>query len=152
MRNQFPKTRVLLSGAGGPAAIGVMKAIDEPDVEFHTGDMDANAVGLYLVPAERRVLLPPAGHPQFVDRVLDYCRRQQINVFWPTVDLELSAVAARRREFEKEGIKLVLPKDETLRACLDPRSPNGASLGVVEAHRESQRDRSASRSSAESRD
>ena len=51
--------RILVTGAGGPAAIAAMKSLRaEPSVELLAADMDPWAAGLYLVPPEARTLLP----------------------------------------------------------------------------------------------
>ena len=44
-------TRVLVTGAGGPAAIAAMRSLGaDPTVELIAADMDPWAAGLYLVP------------------------------------------------------------------------------------------------------
>ena len=46
--------RVMVTGAGGPAAVSVMKSLSEdPSVRLIAADMDPWAAGLYLVPSER---------------------------------------------------------------------------------------------------
>jgi hypothetical protein len=46
--------RVLLTGAGGAAAVSFIRALAGEPCVIHAGDMDPNAAGLYLVPANRR--------------------------------------------------------------------------------------------------
>ncbi len=57
------RTRVLVTGAGGPAAIGFLTLAERADVDFYAADTDPVASGLYLVPAERRVMLPRGDAP-----------------------------------------------------------------------------------------
>ena len=48
------RTRILVTGAGGPAAIAAMKSLRaDPTVELLAADMDPWAAGLYLVPPRR---------------------------------------------------------------------------------------------------
>ncbi|HEY2241428.1 MAG TPA: hypothetical protein VGI21_21680, partial [Streptosporangiaceae bacterium] len=65
------KLRILITGAGGPAAIAAMKSLRaEPSVELLAADMDPWASGLYLVPPECRTLVPAGAAPDFADTLL----------------------------------------------------------------------------------
>ena len=62
------RTRVLVTGAGGPAAIAAMKSLGaDPSVELIAADMDPWAAGLYLVPAAARTILPAGSAADFTD-------------------------------------------------------------------------------------
>ena len=111
-------TPTLITGAGGPAAIGFLRAQPSPE-PFYMADMDVHAAGLYLVPAERRLLVPPGHAPDFVDAVLRACALRGITWVVPTVDAELLPLARARARFEEAGIQLVLAPLEALETCLD---------------------------------
>src|SRR6187402_2363113 len=114
------QVRVLVTGAGGPSAVGIIRSLArQAQVAIHAGDIDPNAAGLYLVPAERRVLLPRGDDPGFADALLGWCRATGIDVVFPTVDQELLPVARTRREFAAAGIALVVAEEEALATCLD---------------------------------
>ncbi|MEM7091791.1 MAG: ATP-grasp domain-containing protein [Actinomycetota bacterium] len=112
--------RVLVTGAGGPAGVAVLRAL-ATEAQLFAVDMDACAVGLYLylVGPERRSLVPAGHDPQFVDRLLELCDRWEIDVVIPTVDAELEPLAVRRAEFEAAGVDMMLGPIEALRTCLD---------------------------------
>ena len=110
--------RALVTGSGGPAGIAVMKAI-AGDFNVYAADIDPFAAGLYLVPEGRRMILPRGDDPGFVDALLAYCRREEIDVLIPTVDSELLPVAMHRDTFSAEETELVLASEQTLRLCLD---------------------------------
>lgn len=113
------RTRVLVTGAGGPAAIGFLRLAERSDVEFLAADIDPVASGLYLVPAERRVLLPRGDAPGFAETVREVCRRLDVDVLVPTVDTELLPLARVRQELAAEGTVLIAAPEATLLACLD---------------------------------
>lgn len=113
------RKRVLLTGAGGAAAVSFIKAVGQEPVDLYAADMDPYAAGLYLVPASRRHILRAGADPEFVPRLLDYCRENRIDVLVPTVDLELLPIALARAEFERLGVRLLLASERTLRICLD---------------------------------
>lgn len=109
--------RVLVTGAGGPAGVAVIRSlVQRDDVEVFAGDMDGWASGLYLVPAERRRILSPGKSPTFVDELIAMCAADQIDVLFSTVDVELPPLARRRDEL---SAVLAAPSIDTLETCLD---------------------------------
>jgi len=110
---------VLLTGAGGAAAVSFIKAVREGGYTLHAADMDPYAAGLYLVPAQRRHRILPGANPEFVSHLLAICRRHAIDVLVPTVDVELLAVARAREAFESAGVRLLLASEATLAICVD---------------------------------
>jgi carbamoyl-phosphate synthase large subunit len=113
-------TRVLVTGAGGPAGIAVIRSLlKRADVEVFAADMDGWASGLYLVPESARRIVPPGKAPRFVDDVIALCAADGIDVLFSTVDVELPGLAERRAELAAVGTALAAPSHETLVTCLD---------------------------------
>jgi carbamoyl-phosphate synthase large subunit len=111
-------TRVLVTGAGGPAGVAVIRSLQKrADVELFAGDMDGWASGLYLVDAGHRRILQPGLAPDFVDSIAAMCADDRIDVLFSTVDVELPPLAARRTELG--GAVLAAPSLETLQVTLD---------------------------------
>jgi len=111
--------RVLVTGAGGPSGISIVRAMEGEPVTMLAADIDPYAAGLYLVGADRRFLLPRGDDPRFAADLLARCIREGVDVVVPTVDTELLPLARMREEFATEGIRLVLASEATLAACLD---------------------------------
>ena len=61
---------MLVTGTGGPAGVTVLQSL-EGHADLVSADIDPVAVGLYLVPADRRVLLPRGDDPRFVATLLE---------------------------------------------------------------------------------
>lgn len=113
-----PRMRVLVTGAGGPAAIAVMRSLSaDPSVHLIAADMDPWAAGLYLV--ADRTLIPAGAAPGFADAVLARCREMAVDAVIPTVDAELRPLALARPAFAAAGIGLMLAHDDALRVILD---------------------------------
>jgi carbamoyl-phosphate synthase large subunit len=114
-------TRVLVTGAGGPAAVSFMHAIQRGKERFQifAADADPHAPGLYLVPAAERHLVPLGKSPDFAEKLLGICRRNRIDVLVPTVDAELIPLAIAASSFASEGIQIMLASLNTLTQCLD---------------------------------
>jgi carbamoyl-phosphate synthase large subunit len=113
-----PRPRVLVTGAGGPAAVAAMLDLLGA-VDWIAADIDPHAVGLYLVPADRRVLVPRGDDPALVDRLLEECIRHRVDVLWPTVDTELLPVAAATDRFATAGVRVLAAPVPALETCLD---------------------------------
>ena len=110
-------TRVLVTGAGGPAGVAVIRSLlAREGVEVYAADMDGWASGLYLVPAGRRRIVPPGKSDEFVDSLIALCADDDIDVLFSTVDVELPPLARRRDEL---GAALAAPGLDTLETCLD---------------------------------
>lgn len=123
-------TRVLVTGAGGPAGVAVIRSLTaRGDVEVLAADMDGWASGLYLVPPERRRLVPPGARPDFVDVVRDLCAAEGVDVLIPTVDVEMPALARRREELG--GTVVASPSAATLDVAQDKLALARRCEGVV---------------------
>ena len=128
--------RVLVTGAGGPAAIAAMKSLAaDPSVELVAADMDPWAAGLYLVPSRARTLIPAGDAPDFTDVVLARCRALGVNVVLPTVDAELRPLARARAGFAAAGIDLLLAPAEALDVILDKLTLAQRCAGIVRVPR-----------------
>ena len=112
--------RVMITGAGGPAAVSVMKSLSaDASVSLIAADMDPWAAGLYLVPPEARTLVPAGTDPRYADATLARCAAMGVDVLIPTCDAELRPLGKARDEFRQAGIELLLAPDSALEVCLD---------------------------------
>ncbi|HUJ47937.1 MAG TPA: ATP-grasp domain-containing protein [Rhizomicrobium sp.] len=110
--------RILITGAGGAAAVSVWKSLSA-EHELHMADIDPLAAGLYLVPRDRRIIIPRGDTPELVPALYRICQEGGIEALLPTVDAELAPVAAARDEFQSIGVALPISPVECLRICRD---------------------------------
>ncbi len=130
--------RVLVTGAGGPAAIAAMRSLSaDPDIELFAADMDPWAAGLYLVPPGRRTIIPPGDADGFAESLLARCVQLGTDVLLPTVDAELEPVARAADAYADAGISLLLAPAPALGVILDKLLLARRCAGVVPrpAHR-----------------
>lgn len=111
--------RVLVTGVGGPAGQAVLRSLLRRGDDVWAADMDGWAAGLYLVPADRRLTVPPGRDTGFVDEVRDACAAAQVEVLVPTVDAELVPLARRRDELAAVGTALAAPAADVIALALD---------------------------------
>ena len=95
--------RILITGAGGAAAVSVWKSLGAGH-ELTMADMDPLAAGLYLVPPERRLIIPRGDSPKLVPTLFEACKARRIEALLPTVDAELAPVAAEHARFAAIGV------------------------------------------------
>lgn len=111
-------TRVLVTGAGGPAGVAVIRSLlRRPGTTVFAADMDGWASGLYLVPAAQRRLVPPGRDDGFAPALARLVADDALDLVISTVDAELVALADRREELAPAV--LAAPSAETLRVALD---------------------------------
>jgi carbamoyl-phosphate synthase large subunit len=128
--------RVLVTGAGGPAAIAAMKSLQaDPGVELLAADMDPWAAGLYLVPPEARTLIPAGADPDFTDTLLARCLALGVDVVLPTVDAELRPLARAREAYAAAGLALLLAPGTALEVTLDKLALVRHCAGIVRVPR-----------------
>jgi len=127
-----PRTTVLVTGVGGPAGVAVVRSLlARPDLDVVAADADRYASGLYLVPPDRRVLVPMAADPVFAEAVDAACQRFGVRVLIPTVDVELPILARSRERLAEGGVQLAAPTLTTLETCLDKLALARACAGVL---------------------
>lgn len=112
---------ILITGAGGAAAISVWKSLGQ-EHEIYMADMDPCAAGLYLVPPSQRMLIPHGNSLQFTAALLTACEKHHIELLIPTVDTELLPLAKHTVQFKKLGVKIPLSSVDALERCRDKYS------------------------------
>ncbi len=72
-----------------------------------------------LQEADESFLLPGASDPQFVEQLLDLCRRQQVRGVLSVNDLELPTLAAHRDVLAAAGVVPIVSTLEVIDICFD---------------------------------
>ncbi|MEZ4818452.1 MAG: ATP-grasp domain-containing protein [Bdellovibrionota bacterium] len=85
-------------------------------------DTDVYASGLYLVPKAQRVVLKKAEDGSHVVDIFEQCKKLQIDLLVPTMDIELLSICPLLHEFESIECKVLIAKKETLLLCEDKLS------------------------------
>lgn len=110
---------ILITGAGGPAAICAYKSLAKEYYKIHMGDMDPLSAGLYFVEEECRHMLLPASHEEYLKNLFNVCLENKIDVLIPTVDAELIKIAGWKEQFEVIGTKVLVNEARVLQICMN---------------------------------
>jgi carbamoyl-phosphate synthase large subunit len=104
--------RIAVSGVGGGVGQSVLKALQGTGYDTVALDGEALATGLYSASAAH--LIPYAGDPAFVGRVIEICRAENCRVFFPGLDAELPYLADAREAFRQAGIEPIVSSREVI--------------------------------------
>lgn len=80
-------------------------------------DNSPYAPAIYL--ADKQYLVPLINSPEYVDTLIDICKKEEINAVTTFIDPEIMLLAKNREKFEKIGVEVLAPYEETAKLCFD---------------------------------
>lgn len=113
--SQFRDITVLMSASSSPSMPGMIKCfknVKERNIRVVGVDMSDDPSAKFMVDAFYQV--PAASAPNYADIMLDICKKEKVDVYFPNVSAEVSAVVARKDEFEALGVKLSVSNMESV--------------------------------------
>ena len=110
---------ILLTCAGGPAAIGVIKSLKKSNYNttIVAVDSDNTAAGLYL--ADKKYVVPFSDDPKYWDVLLDIIKKENINLLIPTGDSDVYHFSQNKNILDQLGVTVYLSDFETIQICQD---------------------------------
>ena len=115
----IPGVRVLLIGAGSPSAAPFIKALEGQDISIWVAASDPYAAGLYLVPEDRRLIVPEGAIPRQIRTLIGICSEFDINIMVPFNEDLMIPIARAKEDFRSIGTQLLLAPLSGLKTCLD---------------------------------
>jgi len=80
-------------------------------------DNSKYAPALYL--ADKQYIVPRIDSENYIDIILDICKKENISAVTTFIDPEIEVLANNREKFEKIGVELLVPYLETAKLCFD---------------------------------
>lgn len=80
-------------------------------------DCSATAPALYS--ADSQIIMPSIRDENYVEHLIEVCKKNEINAVLSLIDPELSILSENRELFEKEGIKCIVSEPEAIEICFD---------------------------------
>lgn len=80
-------------------------------------EMDKLSAALYL--SDKYYIVPSATSGDYLDTVLDICKKERIKLLIPTTDIELDVFAPKTAAFAENGTRILISSPETIRTCSD---------------------------------
>lgn len=106
---------VLLSASGSPSMPGIIdcfKKNGERNIRVVGMDMADEPSAKYLVDAFYSV--PAASAPEYCDIVLDICKREHVDIYFPNISAEVTAVSKRKDDFLSVGTVISTSNQEAV--------------------------------------
>lgn len=92
------------------------KSLDA-DSKIIATDCSRYAPAMYL--ADKQYLVPKIDDPNYLNMLLDICRKEKINAVTTFIDPEIELLAKNREKFEALGVEVLAPYQETADLCFD---------------------------------
>jgi len=89
------------------------------DVEFLGADCQAASPALQL--CDHKFLVRPTDHRRYMADIREIVKTQRVDLLVPTVDLDLKALARRRKYFAEVGCRVLVSSPRVIEICQDKR-------------------------------
>lgn len=80
-------------------------------------DLSEYAPALYF--ADKQYIVPRIDDENYIDVILDICKKEQINAVTTFIDPEIEVLSRNRGKFESLGVEVLAPYEETASLCFD---------------------------------
>lgn len=107
---------VLSSACGAffmPGFFRCLKENHERNIRIVGCDLSDDAVTNRLF-VDKYYQVPRYTDSTYVDVLLDICKKEQVDVFFPHISMELPYILDRMQDFEKAGVKVAISDKDTL--------------------------------------
>src|SRR5687767_14677369 len=115
-RADYAVKRVLVTGAGGPAATNFIRSLRLAPEPFYVVGTDANAFHLALSQADANHVLPPVKDPSYIDELNHVIEREDVGFVHAQPDIEVYHLSRHR---EQVAARMLLPEHATIETCSD---------------------------------
>lgn len=80
-------------------------------------DMSPYAPAIYF--ADKQYLVPRIDDPEYIDTILDICKKEKIHAVTTFIDPEIEILALNRERFAELGVEVLAPYEETAKLCFN---------------------------------
>jgi carbamoyl-phosphate synthase large subunit len=114
------RVAVMVTGVGGGGhGEQILKALRMAETPYYIVGGDMNEFSMGLAHVDQPCLLPPAGAADYVDAVLDVCRRHEVRALFHGSEPELKVMSANRERIRQAGIFLPINPARVIDLCMD---------------------------------
>ena len=111
---------VVFTCCGGAGGWSLLRSLAQTGRYRLVGcDTEALVAALYQPELAGRYVVPSGHDPAYVDRVLEICKAETADVFWPGADEEVIACSAAAKCFAAAGVHLVASPHATVMTATD---------------------------------
>ncbi len=103
---------IAVTGVGGGVGQNIIKSLEYSDYNVVALDGDHLAVGLYM--SKTAYLIPYANKDNYIPKLLEICKNENISLLFPGVEPELMPLSLNRHLFDEIGTKVVVSRPEVI--------------------------------------
>lgn len=96
-----------------PGFFRCLKANKERNIRIIGVDLNDDKTGMELL-VDKYYQVPAYTDSEYVDRLLEICKRENVDIFFPHISMELPYIASRIDEFDKLGVKVSMSDSKVL--------------------------------------
>lgn len=110
--------RILVTGSGGAASYNFIESLRKnPNKEkFYIVGTDSNPYHLKLAKVNKKYIVPPPIHPEYIDYLNDIIKKEKIDFLHPQTDKEVKVIS---ENIQKIKTKTLLPRYRIIKICQD---------------------------------
>jgi carbamoyl-phosphate synthase large subunit len=110
---------VLIPGGGGPAAIGVIKALKLAGFTGKTVCVDSNSLSPGLHLADVGYVVPKQSDSSFWSVYSEIIEKESVDLIFPTSGFDIISIAEHKKELANKGVLAFLSEPDAISNCLD---------------------------------
>lgn len=115
-----PTVNILISGAGAGVGQSIIKSAKLSSIKKKIIAVDSNKLSAGLYVADAAYLVPLKNDPNFVNRLIEICQKEKVDLIFPGTDVELEVLASHKKVIEaKTSAKLVISNLASVRVADD---------------------------------
>lgn len=113
---------VLITGMGSITAISALKGLrKQTEINIRIIGVDINEgnriAGSYL--CDKFYKVPYAVEDTYIPQLLEICKKEDVRIIFPIIDIELEVIASAIDRFKDKGIFVWLSESKTIKICND---------------------------------
>lgn len=109
MERQMKPVNVLVHAVGSPLGQSILKALQmsELKINLYVCDIFNDAPGLFMVPPEYQVILPPVKDAGFHSFMSEFIKNKEITFVFPVISLEHDYYHLHEKHYLDAGVKVI---------------------------------------------
>lgn len=108
---------IAITGVGGGVGQSILKSLADTDYNLISLDGDVLGVGLYVTKKAYKV--PYANDSNYIDRLLEICKLEKIDLLFPGLDAELMPLSLNIDAFKEIGTTVIVSLPEVIKVSND---------------------------------
>ncbi|MBU0495627.1 MAG: NAD-dependent epimerase/dehydratase family protein [Chloroflexi bacterium] len=109
-----------VTAVGGGIGQAVLRALACGNLRVRTVGLDLSPLSPGLYWADAAYLVPPVSdEPAYIQRLLDICARESLDIIIPGLEFELEPLARHRESFAARGCTVIVSSPRAIQLCRD---------------------------------